>query len=537
MGSWLRLRVQVAIFAVSSIEIRYNSPFVKLPDTRGSSMFKHSVICLFSMGLLSLTAQAMASAPAETNTATYFQTIQSDPAKLTKFLRAMPKGGDLHNHLSGATYAENMLRYAAKDQFCIDRNTFVVSTNPNCPSSDLLETAILDPEFKDQVIDAWSMRHFTMGSESGHDHFFNTFSKFGAIPSAHHGETLAEVSERAAEQNESYLELMTTADSNESGKLGKQLGYDANFERMRQNLLDHGFNTIITHVTDNLNRDESKMQEILACGKADAKPGCAITIHYLYQVQRGQAPEMVFAQLMAGFMAAEADARVVGLNMVMPEDGTISMQDYKLHMEMVKYFHTLYPNVHISLHAGELSNQLVTSDGLKFHIHDAVMVASANRIGHGVDVANEEGMQDLLTTMALKKILVEINLTSNRVILNVAGKDHPLNLYLQNNVPVALSTDDEGVSRSNLTKEYVEAVTDFNLPYLTLKHMVRNSLHYSFAAGSSLWVDDGYQEKTSVCRTDNADCNAFLNANPKARLEWDLEQRFNVFENQYVKSE
>ena len=277
------------------------------------------------------------------------------------------------------------------------------------------------------------------------------------------------------------------------------------------------------------------MRSILACGTADAKPGCDLTVRYLYQVQRGQAPEMVFAQLMAGFMAAQADERVVGLNMVMPEDGTISMQDYKLHMEMVKYFHALYPNVHVSLHAGELNNQLVNSDGLKFHIHDAVLVAGANRIGHGVDIANEDEMQTLLSTMAAKRILVEINLTSNRVILNVEGKDHPLNLYLQNDVPVALSTDDEGVSRSNMTKEYVEAVNDFHLSYPTLKHMARNSLHYSFAAGQSLWVDDSYAEKNLACRVDNADCKAFLSANPKARLEWDLEQRFNVFENQFAK--
>ena len=499
-------------------------------------MLKKLIINTYAMSLVCFASLALAGPANETNTATYFQSIQQDQSKLSNFLRAMPKGGDLHNHLSGATYAENMLRYASNDQFCIDRTTFVVSANPSCAPENLLETAILDPKFKDQVIDAWSMRHFVANNESGHDHFFNTFSKFGAIPSAHHGETLSEVAERAAEQNESYIELMTTADSNESGKLGKQLGYNADFDAMRQNLMNHGFSNIMTHITENLNRDESKMRSILACNTAAAKAGCNLTVRYLYQVQRGQAPEMVFAQLMAGFMAASVDSRVVGLNMVMPEDGAISMQDYKLHMEMVKYFHALYPNVHVSLHAGELNDQLVAADGLKFHIHDAVTVAGANRIGHGVDIANEDAMQDTLSTMASKKILVEINLTSNRVILNVKGKEHPLNLYLQNNVPVALSTDDEGVSRSNMTKEYIAAENEFHLSYTTLKRMVRNSLHYSFAPGDSVWVDDTYQEKNSVCRRETSDCQAFLAANPKAQLEWDLEQRFTEFENQYAKN-
>jgi adenosine deaminase len=42
----------------------------------------------------------------EQRTARYMDSVRSQPPLLLAFLRRMPKGGDLHNHLSGAIYAE-----------------------------------------------------------------------------------------------------------------------------------------------------------------------------------------------------------------------------------------------------------------------------------------------------------------------------------------------------------------------------------------------------------------------------------------------
>lgn len=44
----------------------------------------------------------------------------------------MPKGGDLHNHLAGDPYAENLLKYGLNDPVCIDNNENVTSQIPNC---------------------------------------------------------------------------------------------------------------------------------------------------------------------------------------------------------------------------------------------------------------------------------------------------------------------------------------------------------------------------------------------------------------------
>ncbi len=43
-----------------------------------------------------------------------------NPLALRAWLLKMPKGADLHMHLSGAVYAETFIRDAAEDNLCVD---------------------------------------------------------------------------------------------------------------------------------------------------------------------------------------------------------------------------------------------------------------------------------------------------------------------------------------------------------------------------------------------------------------------------------
>jgi mitochondrial fission protein ELM1 len=69
----------------------------------------------------------------------------------------------------------------------------------------LAEAALSNPVLYRGMIDAYSMRN----AESGHDHFFDAFEKFGAA-SENTGKILAETANRAAYQHEIYQELMFT---------------------------------------------------------------------------------------------------------------------------------------------------------------------------------------------------------------------------------------------------------------------------------------------------------------------------------------
>ena len=385
---------------------------------------------------------------------------------------------------------------------------------------------------------------------SGHDQFFATFAKFGGLDKRHAGEWVDEIASRAADQNEQYLELMQTPPFSHAAQIAKEIGWPVDgpvdFARMRQALLDRGLRDEVQVDLDNIRQTESSRKQIERCGTADGSPACSVQIRYIYQILRAMPPEMVFAQTLLGFEVVEKsiDAGAdgfVGINFVQPEDGYVSMSNYTVEMKMVGYLHSIYPKVHISLHAGELAPGLVPPEGVRFHIREAVEMGQAERIGHGVDVMYERDPHKLLKEMADKHVMVEINLSSNEGILGVKGEEHPLLEYLKARVPVAFSTDDEGVSRIDLTHEYVRAAEDYHLSYQELKTMAQTGMEHGFLPGESLWAaEDDFRTERGPCRGEvaggdkpSAGCKSFLDRSQKAAAEWELERRFRMFERQF----
>jgi hypothetical protein len=419
----------------------------------------------------------------------------------------MPKGGDLHNHLSGAIYAEIYLRWAADDGLCVAVATLSIVDGPCVATAGRLPAVevIHDGVLFGQVVDALSMRHWD-ASLNGHDHFFATFGKMGPV-SSRTGDMLAEVTARAAAEHVSYLELMVTPDDGAGAARGIAAGWDPDFARQRDTLLAAGFrDAVVGAVRARLDRAEARRRELLQCATARPDAGCNITVRYIYSVARANAPQMVFGQMLAGFELAAAEPRMVSLSLVQPEDDPIAVRDFSLHMSMLDYLHRQYPAVRITLHAGELVEGLVPPEALRFHVRESVRIGHASRIGHGASVMYEDDAPALLREMASKKILVEIGLSSSDSILGIKGSRHPLRSYLKYGVPVALVTDDAGVSRSTLTLEYRRAVEEQGLDYRTLKRLARNSIAYSFADSVT-----------------------------KARLTADLETAFRAFEQRHLR--
>ncbi len=465
-----------------------------------------------------------------------FLDLRKSPPELYAFLLRMPKGADLHNHLAGAAYAETFLSEAADQSFCIDLKTFSLlppQDGGQCTGEQAAGAAAeRDSQLGSDVIDALSMRDFVPGRSSGHDHFFGTFAKFAAISHGNEGDYLAEVSRRAADQNESYLELMALSAGSAISGLGRQAGLDADFETTRRKLADAGLERHVASLRPHIDAIESVRAAKLGCAAHPDSDPCRVVIRYVFQVMRGSAKEEVFAQTLAGFMLAASDPRVVAVNFVQPEDSYTSMRDYHLHMSMVEFARRIYPGVHVSLHAGELASGLVPPEGLRFHIREAVEIAHAERIGHGVDIMYESNSFDTLRLMRERHVDVEINLTSNDAILGVKGSDHPFPVYRKYGVPVTISTDDEGVSRTHLTQEYQRAVLTYGLTYPDLKQIVRNSLEYSFLPGTSYWRNETYRMPVEACVNgrNNPACKKLLAGSEKARLQADLEDRFAAFE-------
>ncbi len=497
-------------------------------------------------GLLVLLLSAVSLAQSgEQRAARYLDSVRKQPQLLLAFVRELPKGGDLHNHLDGAIYAEDLVDFAADGELCVDRTTSRLLAPP-CDSCELYTAkpaarcAYGDHVLYNQIVDAWSMRNWRPGDESGHDHFFATFDKFGLASHTHVAEAIAAATNRAGMDHLQYVEFMHTADGGAAANLAEKVDWNPDLAKMRDALLSAGLKDLAAETSKRLAADDARAKEILKCGSADAAPGCDVTVRYLYQVLRGRAHEIVFTQILLGFELASSDPRFVGLNLVMPEDWYVPLHDFNEHMAMLGYLHSVYPKVHITLHAGELAMGLVPPEDLAFHIRASVERGHAERIGHGVDVMNEKDPIGLLHEMAERNVLVEISLTSNDVILGVSGDDHPLPIYMKYGVPVALATDDEGVSRSDMTHEYVRAIESYHLSYVDLKRMARQSLEHSFLPGQSLWTDTKLVFRmTPPCAGDaavekpSAACQAFLAASERARMQWKLEAEFAKFEKKY----
>src|SRR5215468_8469542 len=124
--------------------------------------------------------------------------------------------------------------------------------------------------------------------------------------------------------------------------------------------------------------------------------GCGVTFRYIVQVNRNNPPDEVFVQTAIAAALIRAEPRMVALNFVGPEDSLVARRDYTRHMQIIRF---LANDVPVALHAGELWLGLVPPPDLTFHIREAIEIAGARRIGHGVALAFERDMEGLLAEM------------------------------------------------------------------------------------------------------------------------------------------
>lgn len=492
----------------------------------------------------------------EVATTRAFERIKQDPNALTAFLKQMPKGGDLHNHLSGAIFAESYIDWAIKSGLCIDLKTLKLTQSTDGCSVDkptVKQALSEDDKLYDRIIDTWSMRNseHLAEAETGHEHFFSTFGKYKAVSCCETSNMLADVTARAQREKLSYLELMLNPDHAGIAKqLGSQLRWSANLESQRRALIDYrpskkndppSIADLIKDITFRFNDIEKRQRDELGCTISKSKEatvqpdGCSVTTRYIFEVGRTLPNPQVFAQMVVAFELAKSDSRFVGLNLVKPEDSLSALKNFDEQMRMLNYLHIVYPTVHISLHAGELVPGLSPPETLRHHITDSVLIGHAERIGHGVDIMNEDNPYATLKKMAARNVLVEICLSSNKYILGIRGKHSPLKTYMNYGVPVALATDDAGVSRSTISQEYQLAVENVGISYPELKNMARASLEYAFIQGDSLWENDKPFKRKKVCTNlRTASCVDFIQSNPKAQLQKQLELNFATFERRYA---
>jgi adenosine deaminase CECR1 len=158
----------------------------------------------------------------------------------------------------------------------------------------------------------------------------------------------------------------------------------------------------------------------------------------------------------------------VGVDMVGREDNDKGYPERFL--KKMRELRRTHHGVRLSIHAGEV-------DEPNRHVRDT-LILGAERIGHGLNLITDP---DLMLLMRGGPYLVEINLVSNLLLKYVDDySQHPFPEYLRLGIPVALSTDDRGMWDSTMTDEFFVAVVEFNLSWDEIKLLSRNSLKFSF---------------------------------------------------------
>jgi adenosine deaminase/adenosine deaminase CECR1 len=438
-------------------------------------------------------------------TAKFYESIfdgdEPNIAKLNLFFTQMPKGGDLHHHYTGTVYAETYLEWIDKKGWYIDKCTFgIVKKKENNGCDITVQELLKNNALYRKLLTLWSNKDY-----GNHFHeqpppdlnFFNTFGYFDDVSNEYMDIGLNLLKQRALKENVVYIETMLSRTGVKSSNYFDSVEIKQLNQLLRKAKSQQQVNKLLEPISAVLSKDKKFEVSINEFIRMVEKNHRGIDSHnfvmrYQTYAVRVYDPIQVFTDLLAGYLAVKSSPLIVGVNIVAPENNSVALADYSLHMKMFNYLSNQYPNVNHSLHAGELTLGMVRPKDLTFHIEEARYIAQAKRIGHGVDLPYEQHSLELLEDLK-NNAVIEINLTSNEFILGVKDSEHPYEIYSSYGVPLVIATDDSGVSRNNLSHEYMLLATRYKPSYKRIKEYVYNSIEYSFLAS-----EDKYRLKKQL---------------------------------------
>ena len=489
-----------------------------------------------------------------------FSEIKQDKAALKTFFAGFPKGANLHHHYSGSIFPDESIDEAIAKHLCLDIDG---STLVKCKEG-LTSVANATKTLEGQVSleKAWSVTDLETPLDDRKTKFFNLFKQLGLLFGFLEPGFLATTRQHAAWNQVSHLETMTfTADTNELKTLvPKGIIPDPDNVNSLKLFHDHlvsqnSYQSLLKNTLESISTVAADSEEQLKCDTNNPDPACDVSLAFIAISNRNHPLDQLFVELIFSFDLAQrslisSNPLVTGINLVGLESQLSSVDQYNHQMQLIAYLkqHPDYPLVskHISLHAGEFSLKDSPYSILSTGLTDTIDTVMPARIGHGVSINwqlrennithhMDEASYTTAQKMAAAPVAVEIPLTSNEVLLDIDPAQHPLMFYKNANVPVTLATDDPGILRTTMSEEFYKAAVGFpDLTLLDFIEFARNSLEYSFKAGNSLWTATSsyprFIQLVSECTTlTSQECLNYLEKNPKARLQQQLELNLQAF--------
>jgi adenosine deaminase CECR1 len=368
----------------------------------------------------------------------------ASPQEMYAFFWDMPKGGDIHHHLSLSFRPEEVYQTASnfytrvkltacpggsEDSAPPLRYRMVSPANyallSACEQGDYVQIGKLDGEQKA----AWASSLIIDRAYEGRNEFFevivNRVTDVARNPEVML-QLLTRLLQRYARENILYLETQYLAPSDEVAA------------KFRSRLAEPDLASLPTKV---------RFQAVIVRFRPDAE----------------QLLERAYA-----FVDRNRDLWV-GVNMAGREDNTKG--NALRFLPVFRKLRRTYSGIHLSIHGGEV-------DAPGPEVRNTLLLG-AERIGHGFNLITDP---ETMLQMRRGRNLVEVNLVSNRLLEYSPDLDaHPFIEYLRFGIPVCLNTDDSGVWDSNLTDEYVLASRHYRLTWSEIVQLGRNSLEHSFA--------------------------------------------------------
>ena len=146
------------------------------------------------------------------------------------------------------------------------------------------------------------------------------------------------------------------------------------------------------------------------------------------------------------------------------------------------------------------------------NIWEAVYCLNAERIGHGLTLVEREN--DLMPKFRDRRIGIEMCPSSNYQIVGFKDNyyadqdlpEYPLRKYMDNKLRVCINTDDPGMSRTDITNEYLKAarLTRGGLSVWEILGLLYNSFDLAFLP---------YNEKMKLLNDMNQQVKNWLDVN------------------------
>jgi adenosine deaminase CECR1 len=409
-----------------------------------------------------------------------FETIKREASseELYRFLYALPKGGDLHNHLGGAGFPPILSRLAT-DRTVNGNQTFYTRVRIN-----------------DCDVDCGTPLYYFLTFRESHYQELPECCRMEYEP----------LDELSADELEAWQSAMKIDEPTE----GRNEFFEALWPRLNDVLEEASILAELAVENMKLFADEGvryvefqispfgrragghpispdEMHEILVArlSKPDAT-ATGVTVRFQTNVLRfsPRAEEMVEASY--AFVDRHRDWWS-SVNLVGREDND---KGYPLRfLETFRKMRRRYPDIPMSIHGGEV-------DEPNRHVRDTLLLG-ADRIGHGTNLVTDP---DTLLLLRSGQFPIEVSLVSNQLLRYASPDEHPFPEYLRLGIPVCLSTDDRGMWDSNMTDEYFNAVTAYNLSWDELIQLGRSSLRFAFVSE---------ENKAALLRSYEEDVEAF----------------------------